>query len=234
MKTTSTILLTLILLGLLLSCNSAEKKKSTTEIKKNEEAISNQKKAEQTFSSINLMNMKSNILSDSILVNCDGPLMIVFWGTTCGPCIKELKTFSSIYNKWQTAYDLKLIAVSTESLKPEIINQLIKKFNVNKDTILKKQNVRFQNFQKKHSFNFELYLDSNDELTNFLHSYDNIDTTYIKSGYFDGKSRIWIPQTIIIDQKGNLIKQKIDFKSGDEKEIEKILNEMKKTPYNNV
>ena len=123
--------------------------------------------------------MQSDRLEDSVLINENGPIMITLWATTCGPCIKELETFSPLYEKWKTEYNLKLIAVSPEFLKEESINQLIKKINANKDTLLKRQDQRFIKFIDSHSFDFELYLDSKDELTNYLHSLDGIDTTYI-------------------------------------------------------
>jgi hypothetical protein len=61
-----------------------------------------------------------------------------------------------------------------------------------------------------------------------LHSFNGIDTTYIRSRYFNGQPRVWVPQTVIIDREGNLIKQKVGFKAGDEKMIENILTEIKK------
>lgn len=227
MKQTITIfLLTPILLGIVFGCNSKDEKKQDRTEKEQKEIIKTE--VISSTSSISLLNIKSNNLDDNLLLNENGPTMIVFWATTCGPCIKELNTFSPLYEKWKNEYDLKLVAVSPEYPNKIIVNQLAKKYNTNTDTLIKRQNVRIENFLKKHSFNFELYMDSNDELTDFLHSYKGIDTTYISSGYFNGKPRVWVPQTILLDKDGKLHKQKVGFKSGDEKEIETILRELTK------
>ena len=226
MKQTNTILLlTIILLWLIFGCTSRDNKKLDRTNNLKIEKIPNE--TVDPISTIRLLDMKSNNLTDNVLKNENGPLMIVFWATTCGPCIKELNTISPLYEKWKKEYNLKLIAVSPEYLRQESINQLIKKLNTNKDTLLERQNLRFQKFIGNHNYDFDLFLDSNDELTNFLHSFKGIDTTYIRSGYFNGQPRVWTPQTVIIDKEGNLIKQKVGFNAGDEIMIENILTEMK-------
>lgn len=42
------------------------------------------------------------------------PIVISFWATWCGPCIKELKAINSVYAKWQKDTGVELVAVSID------------------------------------------------------------------------------------------------------------------------
>lgn len=45
------------------------------------------------------------------------PVIISFWATWCGPCIKELKAIHEVYAKWQREFGVELVAVSIDDAK---------------------------------------------------------------------------------------------------------------------
>lgn len=45
------------------------------------------------------------------------PIIISFWATWCGPCIKELKAIHEVYAKWQKEFGVELVAVSIDDAK---------------------------------------------------------------------------------------------------------------------
>lgn len=46
----------------------------------------------------------------------NGKLTVIsFWATWCSPCKKELDAFNDLYEEWQEAYDMEVVAVSIDT-----------------------------------------------------------------------------------------------------------------------
>jgi cytochrome c biogenesis protein CcmG, thiol:disulfide interchange protein DsbE len=52
--------------------------------------------------------------SADVLQTGKKPLVLVFWLTTCGPCLLELSTYKSKYDDWKKEADFRMIAISTD------------------------------------------------------------------------------------------------------------------------
>jgi len=75
---------------------------------------------------VNLKDINGKTINIAKYNNSDKPVVVSFWATWCGPCIKELKAINEVYAKWQKELGVELVAVSIDDsrtksrVKPQV------------------------------------------------------------------------------------------------------------------
>lgn len=64
--------------------------------------------------SVQIKDLSGNTVNSGDIGKTGQIIIVSFWATWCGPCIKELDNINDIYEDWQKDYGLKLIAVSID------------------------------------------------------------------------------------------------------------------------
>ena len=70
--------------------------------------------AQSKLPNVTLKSLEGKAINLSSYNTKSKPVIISFWATWCGPCIKELKAINSVYDKWQKETGLELVAVSID------------------------------------------------------------------------------------------------------------------------
>ncbi|SFJ71310.1 TlpA family protein disulfide reductase [Myroides guanonis] len=67
--------------------------------------------------SVQLKDLDGKIVNIADYNKSDKPIIISFWATWCGPCLKELNAIKEVYSDWQEETGVELIAVSIDDAK---------------------------------------------------------------------------------------------------------------------
>ena len=80
----------------------------------------------QKLPSVTLKDLDGKSVNMSKYNNSDKPIIVSFWATWCGPCIKELTAINEVYASWQKETGVELVAVSIDDsrtkarVKPQV------------------------------------------------------------------------------------------------------------------
>lgn len=67
----------------------------------------------ESLPDVKIENQKGEMISTQLLLK-DKPLVILFWSTTCKPCIQELNAINEQLEDWRKEADFDIVAVSID------------------------------------------------------------------------------------------------------------------------
>lgn len=137
--------------------------------------------------------------------HANGPILFVIYGPGCGICIKELNNISKKIEKWETLYNVEIIAFSRK-YKRDYSRNLTK-------------------LKEKQGYKFPLYIDSSGDLARYLFNAFGADTTSFSK--INGL-HLMVPSTMLLSKENKVIYQKQGYQAGDEDKIEEIMKIMNK------
>lgn len=146
-----------------------------------------------------------NMNNDTVNLELESKATIIcYYSIFCNPCIKELNVLEANIGKWKEEFDVQIIAIASkydENYKDKIIS-----------------------FSKRKNFSYPLYIDINNEVTDFLYSQQNIKKEN-NFRIFNNNLEVLKPQLFIVDYNGNVLYQKRGFMDGDESKIYEFLKD---------
>lgn len=130
----------------------------------------------QQIPSIQLKDLIGNMIDADTLSNDGKPMVINFWATWCKPCVRELNAINDQYIDWVDETGVKIVAISIDDSR---------------------NSARVKPFVKSQGWEYEIYLDENQELKRAL----NVNNP---------------PHTFLLDGEGNIVWQHSGYTPGDE------------------
>lgn len=141
----------------------------------------------ESLPDVKVENQKGETVSTKSLLG-EKPLVILFWSTTCKPCIMELKAINEQLEEWQEEADFDIVAVSIDDSRSS-----------------SKAKAMASGF----GWDFTCLFDKNQELKRAM----NVSL---------------IPQSYIIDTKGDIVWSHSGYTPGSEQNILEKIKELQK------